>query len=81
MYGGLILDPGELDVLESAAMAYLGREIPVWFSGSHLNIISRPGNFGNFNCLIVICCLFVILVPRSNASSVHVLLTFLGTVF
>lgn len=48
MYGGHILDSAELDVLESAAMAYLSREIPVWFSGSHLNIISRPGNFGNF---------------------------------
>lgn len=48
MYGGHILDSAELDVLESAAMAYLSKEIPVWFSGSHLNIISRPGNFGNF---------------------------------
>lgn len=49
MYGGHVLDAADLDVVESAAMAFLSREFPLWFSESHFlgNIISSPGNFGN----------------------------------
>lgn len=48
VYGGHVLDPADLDVVESAALACLSKELPLWFSGAHLNIISSLGNFGNF---------------------------------
>lgn len=48
VYGGHVLDPADLDVVESAALAYLSKELPLWFSEAHLNIISSLGNFGNF---------------------------------
>lgn len=49
VHGGHVLDPADLDVVESAALAYLSREIPLWFSESHFlfNIINSPGKFGN----------------------------------
>lgn len=53
VYGGHVLDPADLDVVESAAMAYLSGELPLWFSGSHflLDIISSPGKFGNLETI------------------------------
>lgn len=58
MYGGHVIDPADLNVVESAAVAYLSREIPLWFSGSHFlsNIISTPGNFGDFGKVMFSFC-------------------------
>ncbi|CAG12540.1 unnamed protein product, partial [Tetraodon nigroviridis] len=51
VYGGHVLDPADLDVVESAAVAFLSRELPLWFGGSHflVNIISSRGKLGNMD--------------------------------
>lgn len=59
VHGGHVLDAADLEVVESAAKAYLSRESPLWFGGEHIlsKVISNPGHFGNQTTSCYFCIL------------------------
>lgn len=48
MYGGHVHNAFDLEAMESAAKAFLSRELPLWFCEDNIlaDVINSPGNFG-----------------------------------
>lgn len=56
VYGGHVHDAFDSEVVESAAKAFLSRELPLWFCEGHIlsDIINNPDSFGNNNTSLIL---------------------------
>lgn len=60
MYGGHVHNAFDLEAMESAAKAFLSRELPLWFCEDNIlaDMINSPGNFGKKKFFMYIICAF-----------------------